>query len=289
MLTLFTDSDCDVTPEIAKEYGFKLISMPYVIDGKEIFPYEDFDKFDDKEFYKSLRDGVLPATCAINPDKYIEYFEPEFAKGNDILYVHFSAAMSGTFNAMRLALEELKEKYPERKFYEIDTKAISALSLMIIKEIGEMFKQGKTVEEVIEWSKTGVDKFAIYFYANHLQFFKRSGRVSGFSATMGSILGIHPILTMNAEGKMVTVAKKSGKRNTLNKILDYMEQIGDDFKNHRIIVAHTDALDIANEAVDMMKARFGDDLDIEYVPVNPTAGAHCGPDTIGICFRSISR
>ena len=68
MLTLFTDTDCDVTPEIAKEYGFKLISMPFVVDDKTIFPYKDFESFYAKHFYDMLRTGKLPKTCAINAE-----------------------------------------------------------------------------------------------------------------------------------------------------------------------------------------------------------------------------
>ena len=210
MLVFFTDTDCDITPEIAEEYGFKLISMPYLINEKETKPYEDFKEFDSKAFYDSLRNGILPKTCAISPAKYIEYFEPHFKEGNDILYVHFSKAMSGTFNSMNIALEELQEKYPERKFYTIDTKAITALSYLIIKEIGKLYKEGKTIEELLSWAEENVDKYAIYFYADDLKFFKLSGRVSNFSATMGNILGIHPIIHISQEGVMTNVAKSKG-------------------------------------------------------------------------------
>ena len=125
MYTLYTDTDTDITPEVAARYGYKLISMPYTIDGQEIRPYVDFKEFDYKTFYNKLRAGTIPTTSALSPVEYINYFEPEFAAGNDILYVHFSAAMSATFNSLRLAMEELSEKYPERKLTLIDTKGIT--------------------------------------------------------------------------------------------------------------------------------------------------------------------
>ena len=289
MLVFFTDTDCDITPEIAKEFGFQLISMPYLINEVETKPYEDFDTFESKAFYDSLRNGVLPKTCAISPAKYMEYFEPHFKEGNDILYVHFSAAMSGTFNSMNIALEELKEKYPERNFYTIDTKAITALSYLIIKEIGKLYKEGKTIEELLSWANENVDKYAIYFYADDLKFFKLSGRVSGFSATMGNILGIHPIIHINQEGKMTNVSKAKGRIATLSKILNMVDEIQDDITNHKIIIAHTDAIELANKLEEMVKEKYGNNLDIEYVVVNPTAGAHCGPDCVGIAFHAKHR
>ena len=75
MYALFTDTDTDITPEVAAHYGMKLISMPYEIDGKEVFPYVDFDKFEPRPFYDKLRSGVMPKTSALNPEIYKEYFE----------------------------------------------------------------------------------------------------------------------------------------------------------------------------------------------------------------------
>lgn len=290
MLTLFTDTDTDITPELAREYGYKLISMPYTLDGVQVYPYKDFDVFDDKTFYDRLRKGLpLPTTSALSPLEYIEYFEPEFEKGNDILYVHFSGNMSGTFNSMRLALEELKEKYPERKVYTIDTKGITICSLNIVLAIGELFKAGKTLEEVLAWAETEVDKHAVYFYADDLKFFHRSGRVGGFSAFFGNLIGIKPIIHMNSEGKMVTVGKGRGTKKSLNMILDIVKDLQDDIKNHKIIVGHADCLHIAEELIKMVKAEFGEDLDIMIAKVNPTAGSHCGPNTIGITFHAKHR
>ena len=289
MFQLFTDTDTDITPEVAKEYGYKLISMPYVIDGKEIYPYEDFEEFDYQSYYGELRKGVLPTTCALSPTKYAEYFEPTLKEGKDIVYVHFSAAMSGTFNAMRIAWESLSEKYPERKLYTIDTKAITICSYNIVREIGELAKNGASVEELLAWAETEVDKFAVYFYADDLKFFGKSGRVSHLSASMGNILGIRPIINMDTEGKMGSVAKAKGRKATLSKLMEYVVSLQEDIKDHRVIVGHADSYELALELEKLLKEKFGEDLQTEIVVVNPTAGAHCGPNTVGVCFHAIHR
>ncbi len=289
MLVLWTDTDTDLTLKEAKKYGYKLISMPYLIDEKEIRPYEDFEEFNSKEFYSLLRKGTLPKTCAISPEAYINYFEPDFKEGNDILYVHFSKTMSGTFNAMNIALEELKEKYPERKLHTIDTKGISICSLNIVKEIGDLYKQGKNIDEILKWADEEVDKFATYFYADNLKYFKLSGRISNLSATFGTILGIHPIIYMSQEGKMLSLSKVKGKKKAINALIDYVILLEENIKDHRVIIGHADALDLAEKCGELLKEKFGDDLKIEYVVVNPTAGSHCGPDSIGICFHAKHR
>lgn len=289
MLILFTDTDTDMTPEIAQEYGYKLISMPYIINDETIYPYVDFKHFDEKSFYDMLRNGVVPKTCAISPAQYMEYFEPYFKEGHDILYVHFSAAMSGTFNALNIAIKELKEKYPDRTLYTLDTKGITICSYNIVCEVGEMYKKGATVDEILAWGEKEVDKFAIYFYADDLKFFQKSGRISNFSSIMGTIFGIHPIIYIGTDGQMTSISKGKGRKGTLNKIVSYVLDLQDDIKDHKVIIGHTDAIEIATMLGDMLKEKLGDDLDIEYVVVNPTAGSHCGPNGVGVCFHAIHR
>lgn len=289
MLVLFTDTDTDLTPKQAEKYGYHLISMPYAIDGVETYPYEDFDEFDPHAFYDKLRGGVLPTTAAIPTQRYIDYFEPFLKNGDDILYVHFSRNMTATFDNMDKAIEQLKEKYPDRTVYTIDTKGITLMSLIIVLAIGDLYLEGKTIDEIMEWSKTEIDHYACYFFADDLKFFRRSGRVSGLAGTMGTLLGIRPIIYMNEEGKMVSVGKEKGRVKAMERLVSYVEQLGDDVKNHRILIGNADAEDIAHEIGDMLKERFGDDLMIEYVSVNPTAGSHCGPDTVGLGFHSKAR
>lgn len=289
MLTLFTDTDTDITPVQAKEYGYKLISMPYCAKGKNVFPYEDFETFDAHEFYQMLRGGTLPSTSAISAEKYIEYFEPEFAAGNDIFYVHFSRAMTATFDAMDAAVKTLRDKYPERKFYEVDTKGITIISLNIVLEIGDLFKAGKTPEEVLAWAQTEVDRFAVYFFADDLKFFAKSGRVSGIAGTMGSILGIRPIIYMDENGKMVSIGKETGRSNAIKRLISYVDELGDDIYHHRVIVGNADAPKLAESIISILREKYGEKLNILLVDVNPTAGSHCGPDTVGVCFHAKHR
>lgn len=289
MLTLFTDTDTDVTPEVAARYGYKLISMPYCLNGETIYPYETDKNPDLHAFYDGLRGGNLPTTGGLSEQKYEQYFRPEFEKGNDILYVHFSAAMSCTFEAMNNALAELKKEFPERKFYSVDTKGITIISYNIACEIGDMFLSGATAEQIVAWANTEVDKFSQYFFADDLKFFKRSGRVGGFSAIMGNLIGVRPIIYMSPEGKMESLSKERGRARALNRLLAYMEELGEDVDKHRVIIGHTDAPELAAELKSMIIEQFGENLNIETVCTNPTAGSHCGPNGVGVSFHSKHR
>ena len=289
MLVLFTDTDTDITPQQARELGYHLISMPYAIDGKATYPYVDFDVFDGPAFYNQLREGVLPTTSAISSIQYKEYFEPHFANGDDILYVHFSAAMTMTFNEMEIALKELKEKYPERKFYSVDTKGITTLSLNLVLEIGDLYKAGKSAEEIVAWAEKEVDHFTVYFFADDLKFFKRSGRVSGLAATMGTLIGVRPIIYMNDDGKMVSIGKERGRANAMDHLIRMVDELGDHIEDHRVIIGHTDAPELAEEVKNRLIEKYGDKLNIMIQITNPTAGSHCGPNAVGVCFHAVRR
>lgn len=290
MYQLFTDTNTDITPEIASKYGYKLISMPYTKkDGIDVYPYVDYSEFDYKTYYGELRGGDIPKTFALSPKVYIDYFEPTLKEGKDIIYVHFSAAMSGTFNAMNIAWQELSEKYPDRRFCAIDTKAVSIGCYNIAIEIAKMAENGATIQEISAWAEKEVDKFAVYFYADDLKFFARSGRVSNLSATMGGILGIRPIININSDGVMKSIAKAKGRRGALKAVLQYVDTLQEDIKNYRVIIGHADAYDLALEMQEKLKQKYGSDLQTEIHVVNPTIGGHCGPDTVGVCFHAIHR
>ena len=289
MLTFFSDTDCDITPKECAQYGIKLISMPYTVDDKVIYPYIDWQEFDAHAFYDMLRRGTMPTTSAMSEEFYVKTFEPEFAAGNDILYVHFSSATSNTFTIMNQALEKLLKKYPERKFHHIDTLGITALSYNIVLEVADLLKEGKTPEEVVEWAKAEVPKFPMYFFADDLKFFRRSGRVSGLAATMGGLIGIRPIIHLDDTGTMVSIGKETGRAKAIARLVQYVVDLGDNVKDHRVVIGHTDVPGIAAEAERQLKARFGDDLNVIIQNVNPTIGSHCGPNALGICFHAIHR
>ena len=288
MLKLYTDTDTDICPSLAAEYGYKLISMPYSIEAKTTYPYVDFDTFDAHAFYDRLRGGVLPTTSAISKEQYMNYFIKDFIEGNEILYVHFSRAMTNTFDAMDQAIAELKEKYPKARFEEIDTKGITTISYAIVREVGDLVKAGKSLDEVLDWAKTEVDKVAMYFFADDLKFFRRSGRVSGLAATMGTLIGVRPLIHMSQEGKMVSVGTAKGRNNAMLYLLNKVGELGDDIASHRICIGHTDAPEIARQLGAMITEKYGHQ-NIVYVDVNPTAGSHCGPNGVGVCFHAIHR
>ncbi|MBR0294936.1 MAG: DegV family protein [Bacilli bacterium] len=106
---------------------------------------------------------------------------------------------------------------------------------------------------------------------------------------MGGIIGVKPIIYMSSEGKMGSIDKARGSKNTIAKIIDYMRKLQDNIKDHEIVIGHADAPHMVEELKEAIVKEFGDDLRIVIANVNPTAGSHCGPDTVGVVFHGIHR
>ena len=124
MSVLICDSNGELWHTRAKELGLDYISMPYFVDGEEYY-YDLGEKTDFRKFYDLVRGGKIPTTQALNPEDYKRILTPYFEKGEDVLYVSFSHKLSGTFQFLNLALNELKETYPDRKCTVFDTNSIS--------------------------------------------------------------------------------------------------------------------------------------------------------------------
>ncbi len=291
MFKLFVDTDMDFTPEDVKKHGLGLISMPIILDGQDTFPYEEgaLKEFDPHAFFERLRGGLVPKTCGLSPEKYKSYFEPVLKEGKDILYAHFSEAMSGTFNAMRLAVSELRVQYPDRRIEEVDTLAITALARVIVQDALPLYEEGKSLDEVKARIEEARSHYAITLFADDLKFFRASGRVSGFSAIAGGMLDIKPIISIGEDGIMRPVAKVMGRKAALKRIVDDVKKNGDEVGKHPFVVIHSDIsrelLSYVNAA---LKKEFGD-FAYEELIVNPTAGAHAGPDCLGVAYHAKHR
>lgn len=282
MSLFFTDTDCEMSYTDAEALGMHVIGMPYTIKNQE-YVYDFGKNIDIKQFYNDMRAGEVATTSALNSQDYIDYFEPIFAAGEDILYVHFSSKLSATFDHMQVALESLKEKYPERKITCFDTENISIGAGIQAIEAAKLHNAGASDEEVIEFLKEFKKKVAVYFSVENLQYLKRGGRISGAAAVFGALLNIKPILTVTSEGKLEKLTTVKGTK----KAIDYMynkfvEEYGDDDKYETYII-DADCKQVADDFAEKIRLT-GKQVSIRRLDVGPVVGAHAGPGTVGIIF-----
>lgn len=286
MSVLLIDADGELWYTRQEELGVRCIQMPYSYCGKEY--YYDLGKNTDFDaFYKAVRGGEVPKTMALNPQEYVDIIEPIFAEGEDVLYVSFSHMMSGTFDHLHTALEQLKEKYPDRKCTVFDTKSISLGAGIQMEYAAELKNKGASDEEIIAALTEFTDRVAVYFVVDDLMHLKRGGRLSGIAAFAGTLLGLKPILTLDENGSLGVLTKKAGKRTALKLIADNVvkQLTGTDYS---VYVVDADSKDDGDWLADQIRAKRPEAKIVRQV-VGPVIGAHCGPGTIGVIFIADKR
>lgn len=285
MSVFFTDTDCEMYYTDAESLGMHVIGMPYTIKGQE-YVYDFGKKIDIKKFYADMRAGEIVTTSALNSQDYINYFEPVMAAGEDILYVHFSSKLSGTFDYMQTAINILKEKYPERKVTVFDTKNISLGAGIQAIEACKLHNNGASDEEVIKFLQEFTKKVGVYFYVDSLQYLKRGGRISSVSAAVGSLLNIKPILTVTDEGKLEKIAAVKGTKKALDYLYDrFMKEYNNDDK-YELFIIDADNKEVGDEFAERIR-NSGKNVAIRRIFIGPVIGAHAGPGTIGLIFIKV--
>ena len=281
MSRFFCDTNGEILYTRFDELGVECIKMPYTVNGEEMF-YDLGRETDNKKFFDDMRGGAYVKTQALNEANYIDYFEPVLAGGEDIIYVHFSREMSGTFNSMDSAIVKLKEKYPERKITTVDTLNISLGAGMVMYYAAKLHNDGASDEEVVKFVENFRKRVKVYFTVGDLGYLKRGGRLSAFKAMMGTIFNLKPIITTSPEGKLVNILNAKGRKKALHTLVGYLESDGID-TSYPVALIDGDSDEDAKMTIELIKEKYPD-VEIWAQLVGPVIGCHCGPDTIGMIF-----
>ena len=284
---IFTDSACDIKPELLAEWGVSYRSLTFRFDGEnKEYSNEDMSV---AEFYNKMREGGVAKTAAVNAEAFAEMFEEEALKqGKDVLYLGFSSGLSTTYNSARLAAIDLKEKYPEAKIVTVDTLAASAGEGLMVYLTVEQKKNGATIEEAEAFARDLVGRMGIWFTVDDLVYLKRGGRVSPTAAFVGNLLGIKPVLYMDNEGHLIPVTKVRGRRTSIVAMADKYTEKAVNKESGTVFISHGDCLADAQLLADMLKERHGVEVKV-LTDVGPVIGAHSGPGTIALFFVADAR
>ena len=285
---ILTDSSADLSADMAAQLNVEVLPMSFLMDDKNYYNYPDNREMDPHQFYELLRKGGSATTAAINVHEYTEALEKLLAAGKDVLVLVFSSGLSSTFQSSRLAVEELREQFPDRKLYTVDTLCASLGQGLLVAHASRKRAEGKSIEEVRDWVEENKLNLCHQFTVDDLHFLKRGGRISATTAAVGSMLHIKPVLHVDNEGKLVNVAKARGRKASLKALVDKMDQTAIDPANQTVYISHGDCLEDAQEVANMVRSRFGTaDIQINYI--GPVIGAHAGPGTVALFYLGHER
>lgn len=282
---IYTDVTSDLPDSFYKENNVRLLYLSYVLGGVE---YSEGKTLPTKEFYAKLRGGEIAKTSQITPEIYEAAFEKTIQDGMDVLYIAFSSALSGSCGSAKVAAATLSEKYPQAKVLVVDSLCASLGEGLLVYKAVQLKKQGKSLDELAAWLEENKLHLCHMFTVDDLMHLHRGGRVSKTTAIAGSILGIKPILHVSDEGKLISIGKVRGRKQSLMALADYMgERIGS-WQNPVAAISHGDCEEDAHFVRDLIAKRFGVK---EFIinPVGTVIGSHSGPNTLALFFMGDKR
>lgn len=285
---LITDSSADLSQEMVQELGVTVLPLSFTIQGRTYRNYPDNREMDLPLFYDMLRAGELATTSAVNVAEYTQTVEPILQEGKDVLILAFSSGLSSTYQASVLAAGELREKYPDRKIYTVDTLCASLGQGLLVYLAAQEQRKGKSIEEVRDWAEETKLHLCHQFTVDDLHFLKRGGRISATTAVVGSMLQIKPVLHVDNEGHLINIGKARGRQASLKALVDKMEKTVTEEGRKTVFISHGDCRKDAVTVADMVRERFGtQDIRINFV--GPVIGAHSGPGTLALFYLGTER
>lgn len=280
---LFTESTCDLTPELAQEMDIQVLPMTFTLDGQGYRNYPDNREMSPKTFYDKLRNGSMSTTSQVAISDYENAFTPFLEQGKDILYLAFSSGLSGTYQDSKVAIEELQQRFPDRRMISIDSLQASMGEGLFAYTLAAMRKSGASMDEVAAFATENTQRFCAWFTVNDLMFLKRGGRLSGAAAVAGTLLGIKPVLHVDPEGHLIAMEKVRGRRASLDALVKHFEATADkNYDEMTVFVSHGDCLEDCQYVVDKIKAHGVNRVCIG--DIGPVIGAHSGPGTVALFF-----
>ncbi len=283
---IFTDSACDIAPEILSQWNVQYESLTFHFVGEDR-EYANSDMPAD-EFYRNMRSGKVAKTSAINVETFKASFESLLKDGHDILYVGFSSGLSNTCNAAQLAANDLLEQYPDRKILVVDTLAASAGFGMLLYLTVKKRDEGASIEEAAQFVLDTRLHQCHWFTVDDLVYLKRGGRISSAVALVGTMLGIKPVLHMDNEGHLINVSQARGRKASLKALAKKYTELALDPKAGPVFISHGDCMEDVKRLSEMIQEEHGVEVQL-VADVGPVIGAHSGPGTLALFFLGKER
>lgn len=281
--TIFTDSSCDLNNGILNTLDIKVLGLSCNFKNKEYVEEGDFG-LAYSDFYNSLRnEKTLPTTSQVNSFRFEEAFEEEIKKGNDILYIAFSSALSGTCHSGLIAKQELVEKYPNSRIEIIDVKCASTGTGVLVMLANELKKAGKSIDEVLNQLTKVAPNLMHILAVSNLDHLKRGGRISATTAFVGGLLNVKPLIYVNENGELITFSKVKGNKKLLKTLAMYVSDNAINPEQQTLYISHADCLEDAIALKDLIleTTKF---KNVVFNHIGLVIGSHTGPDALALFF-----
>lgn len=276
-IALVTDSTSDLNKEQLEKHDINMLSLRVVYQEREFI---DRVNITPEEVYENMSIEV-PSSSLPPVDHIHDTFRRLEQEGyTHVIVVCISSGLSGTYNTINMVSRE----YPNMEFSIFDSKALSMGTGAIVLECAKMISQGKSFEAIVEELPSMKKRIRVYFIVDTLTYLIKGGRIGKVAGTLGQILKLKPVISINKEGVYYTHAKVRGRRQSIERLMDAVKETLNKGKA-KIWVMHGDALKEGKELYDRI-SKLNNVREIGFSNIGPVLGVHTGSGTLGIVIMA---
>jgi len=275
-IKIVTDSTCDLPKEFVEKYDIKVVPLSVNFGDDS---YLDGIEISNKEFYDRLRSSdKLPTTSQVSPGEFVEVFNEILDKGDEVLGIFLAKEFSGTSPSAKIAKDMTKSD----KIHLIDSRGVTGTLAAVVLAAGDLIQRDLSVENIELRLDEFIKNSESVLVIDTLEYLVKGGRISKTQGTIGSVLSVKPVLTIN-DGKLDTLAKVRGRKKGIKWMIDWVKDNRFDLSDKRVFILDTDDPKFHQDIKDALLENFevGEIIDIE---VGAVVGTHSGPGCGGICF-----
>lgn len=283
---IVTDSTCDLDQKILEKYEIEVIPLS-VYFGEEIF--QDGIEITPEEFFKKLNQTQkLPHTSRPSPELFVKKYKKMLQKYDQLLSIHISAALSGTFESAKIAAQDI-----DAEIKVIDSASISLGLGMLVNLAAKLIEKGKEFDDLIKTIEKAKNNLYLYFTVKDLTFMEKGGRIGKASSFLGSIFSINPIISISTDnGKVKPIAKVRGHHRAQDKIIEIVKEKIDNDKNVWLGFAHGDRKADLRDTKDKLLKEIKKDNNLNLKTfesrISSTLGCHVGPTVYAVIILNFN-
>ena len=271
-----TDTTQYLPSAVVEAEGVHLVSL-YVRFGDTL--QRESEIADYEAFYERLRTAKdLPTTSQPSVGDFLAVWEPIIEAGDDIVSVHLSAGISGTYDSALQARAQLEERGLGAKVEVVDSATTCGGQAMLVLAATSRARAGEGLTEVARHTRAAREQLKIWFVLDTLEYLRRGGRIGAAQAWVGGALKIKPLLSIESEITPIERVRTSGK--AFDRMVEYLRSRHADGADGWC-VQHIRSADLAERLVERGREIFGTDP-LFVSEVGPVIGAHAGPGMLGI-------
>jgi DegV family protein with EDD domain len=273
-----TDTTAYLPEELVAEHGIERVSLYVSLDGEQR-PEIEIAGEQYTDFFERLRRSSEGATTSQpSVGDFCAVYEPLLADGRDVVSIHLSAGISGTFKSASQAKERLIEEGKGGERIEVyDSRSSCGGQALVVLAAAAAAERGAGGPDVLAAAERCREALEMWFAIDTLEYLRKGGRIGAAQAWLGSALQIKPILTLGEE--ITPVERVRTRRRAFERMVDYARQRRDDGAD-AWVVQHIQDPETAQRLVEQCRELFGSDP-VFVSEIGPVIGAHVGPGLLG--------